>query len=107
SIADVVACLAGTEPWPSPPPGRDAPSPPPLDLADVRGNRVPRFALEVAAAGGHHLLMVGPPGAGKTMLAERLPGVLGVLDDASAIEVTTIHSAAGESLPSSGLVRNP
>lgn len=106
-LAELVSCLAGDEPWTSVPPRAEAPPPPCPDLADVRGNRLARFALEVAAAGGHHLLYVGPPGAGKTMLAERLPGVLGPLDDDAAIEVTTIHSAAGEQLPDGGLIRVP
>ncbi len=65
------------------------------DLADVRGQATARYLLEVAAAGGHHLLMLGPPGAGKTMLAERLPGLLPDLDRESALEVTTVHSVAG------------
>ena len=64
-----------------------------------------RLGLEVAAAGGHHLLMVGPPGAGKTMLARRVPGLLPPLDEATAIEATMVHSAAGLVLPSSGLIR--
>jgi magnesium chelatase family protein len=76
------------------------------DLADVRGHPLGRTALEVAAAGGHHLLMVGPPGAGKTMLAQRLPGLLPELDDAQALETTRVHSAAGLALPG-GLVRRP
>jgi magnesium chelatase family protein len=65
------------------------------DLADVLGQATARYLLEVAAAGGHHLLMLGPPGAGKTMLAERLPGLLPPLDDAAALEVTAVHSVAG------------
>lgn len=65
------------------------------DLADVLGQPTARFLLEVAAAGGHHLLMLGPPGAGKTMLAERLPGLLPPLDRESALEVTAVHSVAG------------
>lgn len=65
------------------------------DLADVLGQQTARFLLEVAAAGGHHLLMLGPPGAGKTMLAERLPGLLPPLDRESALEVTAVHSVAG------------
>ena len=65
------------------------------DLADVLGQATARYLLEVAAAGGHHLLMLGPPGAGKTMLAERLPGLLPALDDQAALEVTTVHSVAG------------
>ena len=75
------------------------------DLADVRGQHMARLGLEVAAAGGHHLLMIGPPGAGKTMLARRLPGLLPPLDEATAIEATMVHSAAGLNLPESGLVR--
>jgi magnesium chelatase family protein len=77
----------------SPTPARPAPTP--LDLADVRGQPVGRRALEVAAAGGHHLLLVGPPGSGKTMLATRLVGLLPPLGRQEALEVTRIHSAAG------------
>jgi magnesium chelatase family protein len=65
------------------------------DMADVLGQATARYLVEVAAAGGHHLLMTGPPGAGKTMLAERLPGLLPPLDRASALEVTAVHSVAG------------
>lgn len=77
------------------------------DLADVVGQPVARHALEVAAAGGHHLLMLGPPGTGKTMLASRLPGLLPDLDDHDAIEVTTVHSVAGTFRASDGLLRRP
>ncbi len=76
------------------------------DLAEVRGHPLARFALEVAAAGGHHLLLVGPPGSGKTMLAERLPGLLPDLDDRTAFDATRVHSAAGQSI-AMGLVRRP
>ncbi|MDA8434655.1 MAG: ATP-binding protein, partial [Actinomycetales bacterium] len=65
------------------------------DLADVRGQHAARAALELAAAGGHHLAMTGLPGVGKTMLAERLPGLLPPLDEQAALEVTAIHSVAG------------
>jgi magnesium chelatase family protein len=78
----------------------------PPDLADVLGQATARYLLEVAAAGGHHLLMLGPPGAGKTMLAERLPGLLPPLDRDSALEVTAVHSVAG-SLPGSSPGRTP
>ncbi|MGD1109309.1 MAG: YifB family Mg chelatase-like AAA ATPase [Mycobacterium sp.] len=65
------------------------------DLADVVGQSQARFAVEVAAAGAHHLMLTGPPGVGKTMLAQRLPGLLPRLTDGEALEVTAIHSVAG------------
>lgn len=67
-----------------------------LDLRDVKGQETAKRALEVAAAGGHNLLMVGPPGAGKSMLAARLPSILPSLTPAKALEVTMIHSLAGQ-----------
>ncbi len=74
------------------------------DLADIKGQETAKRALEIAAAGGHNLLMVGPPGAGKSMLAARLPGLLPPLDASEALEVSMIHSLAGE-LVEGGLVR--
>jgi magnesium chelatase family protein len=79
----------------------------PADLADVLGQDEARVALEVAAAGGHHLLLVGPPGAGKTMLAARLPGLLPDLTESEAVEVTAVHSVAGTFDPQGGLLRRP
>ena len=81
--------VTATPPPPRPPAG-DA-----MDLADVRGQEVPRRALEIAAAGGHNLLFVGPPGAGKTMLAQRLPGILPPLNFDEALETTMVYSTAG------------
>jgi magnesium chelatase family protein len=74
------------------PPSDAAPAP---DLADVVGQSHARFAVEVAAAGAHNLMLTGPPGVGKTMLAQRLPGLLPPLTEAEALEVTAIHSVAG------------
>lgn len=78
-----------------------------LDLRDVLGQTEAKLALEIAAAGGHHLLLAGPPGAGKTMLAERLPGLLPGLDDAEAMEVTAIHSVLGALGSDARLIRRP
>jgi magnesium chelatase family protein len=75
------------------------------DLADVRGQGAARRALEIAAAGAHNLLMMGPPGSGKTMLARRLPGLLPPLTNEEALEVTAIHSVAGLLSASRGLSR--
>lgn len=77
------------------------------DLADVRGQQVPRRALEVAAAGGHNLLFFGPPGTGKSMLARRLPGILPPLDDDAAMEVASVHSVAGRPLKPGGWRQPP
>ena len=74
------------------------------DLADVLGQPAARRAAEISAAGGHHLYLLGPPGAGKTMLAERLPTILPALDRAAALAVTAIHSVAGTLPPGQPLL---
>ena len=114
SLAEVIIWLRG-----GPPPSPAAvPEPPPgtapvaamarkLDLADVLGQAEARLAAEICAAGGHHLSLLGPPGAGKTMLAERLPTILPRLAAPAAIEVTSIHSVAGRLPPGSGLITTP
>jgi magnesium chelatase family protein len=99
ALADLSSLGGPVQPWPRQDVGqilRSAEGPGyGWDLADVRGQASARRALEVAAAGGHHLLMSGPPGAGKTMLARRLPGILPPLEVEEALEVTRVWSAAG------------
>lgn len=107
-LTELVAALLGDAPWPEHDIAVDTParSVQP-DMADVHGQPVARVALEVAAAGGHHCLLVGPPGSGKTMLASRLPGLLPSLERDEALEATLVHSAAGVTLPPEGLVTRP
>jgi magnesium chelatase family protein len=106
SIEGLVASLASDR-WPEPPRPRTAPGARPVDLAEVRGQALARRALEVAAAGGHNLLLVGPPGCGKTLLAGTMPGLLPPLSTARALEVTRIHSVAGLLPAGTGLLRTP
>ena len=77
------------------------------DLADVRGQQFARRALEIAATGGHNLLFVGPPGTGKSMLAERLPGILPPMDDAQALETAAVNSIIGVPSPLDRWYRRP
>jgi magnesium chelatase family protein len=114
SLSEVIVWLRGGPP-PSPaavpcPPYGPAPAltmARKLDLAEVLGQAEARLAVEISAAGGHHLSLLGPPGAGKTMLAERLPTILPALATSAAIEVTSIHSVAGRLPPGSGLITTP
>ncbi len=109
NLGELVDALRGEAPWPDHDGVEriDGGHRPPPDLADVQGQPIARHALEIAAAGGHHTLFIGPPGAGKTMLASRLPGLLPPLERDRALEVTMIHSASGIALPPGGLVREP
>ena len=108
SLRELAEALDGRSRWRSlPRPGPAPPLPDPPDLADVRGQRLGRTALEVAAAGGHNLLFVGPPGAGKTMLAERLPGLLPPLTPEQSMETTRVYSAASVAVPGGGLMTRP
>lgn len=95
TLRDAVNHLSGRAPLSRAQPVEVASLANPLDLADIRGQERARRALEIAAAGRHHIMMVGPPGAGKSMLAARLPGILPPLSPAEALEVSVIHSLAG------------
>jgi magnesium chelatase family protein len=105
TLEEVVRFLAGgplplAEPAAAPSPGAVALP----DFADVLGQATPRRAVEIAAAGGHNLLMIGPPGAGKSMMARRLPSILPPLTPEEALEATRVHSVAGRIRPGAGLL---
>ncbi len=105
--ADSLSALPPGRPDPGVPPrARDDVEVPGVDLADVRGQAMARRALEIALAGSHAMILVGPPGAGKTLLARTIPGLLPDLDDAAALAATVVASVAGDE-PVRALVRRP
>ncbi len=107
SLRQVIDFVRGAGPLEAAVAGDVAVDEPGPDLADIAGQGRGRFAVEMAAAGRHHLALFGPPGAGKTMLAQRLPSILPPLDDAAALEVTAVHSIAGVLPAAPRLIRRP
>jgi magnesium chelatase family protein len=110
SLIEAVEALNDPEAFRASPGGIEAPPAPAIpagidgDFADVHGQALTRRALEIAAAGGHNMLMIGPPGSGKTMMARRVPGILPPLVFEEALEVTSIHSVAGLLASGHGLI---
>ena len=95
-LLSLVNHFKGVSSLPRPVPQLDSSRPDALDLSDVRGQEMAKRAVEIAAAGGHHILMTGPPGAGKSMLAQRLPGLLPPLEPQEMLEISMIQSLAGQ-----------
>ncbi len=108
TLDEVVAHFTGGAPLPFVPPGSFAPSARPLaEISEIRGQASAKRALEIAAAGEHNLILTGPPGSGKTLLARCLPALLPPLDWETALETTAIHSVAGLIDPARGVVDAP
>jgi len=107
-LLDICAHLTGARPLEPQPPGLPAANDGPLpDLADVRGQHHARRALEIAAAGAHSLLFIGPPGTGKSLLASRLPGILPELSEEEAMETASVTSISGQAIDGAGWRRRP
>ncbi|TMA29579.1 MAG: ATP-binding protein [Deltaproteobacteria bacterium] len=105
SLAEAADIISGASSRaPSPPAEPVSPAPYPVDLSDVRGQQSCKRALEIAAAGGHNALLIGPPGSGKTMLARRMPTLLPALSFEEAVETTSIWSVAGRLRPGQGFL---
>ncbi|WP_338318996.1 ATP-binding protein, partial [Bradyrhizobium ottawaense] len=96
SLIQIANHFKGTQVLSRPSPKVHEPAASTLDLRDIKGQESAKRALEIAAAGGHHLLMIGAPGAGKSMLAARLPSILPPLSPSELLEVSMIASVAGE-----------
>lgn len=109
TLAEALAILRGEQPprQPAVLPPATSTDDPGLDLRDVRGHHFARFGLEVAATGGHHCALVGPPGVGKSLLAQRLITLLPDLDQAEAVDVTTVHSLGRSWRAEDGLITRP
>ncbi len=105
NLSDAVSTLAGGQIADVPSAVADVPKPPAADFSQVKGQEGAKRAMEIAASGGHNLLMVGPPGAGKTMLARCLPSILPGLSEAESLETTRIYSAAGQLREQLSLIR--
>ena len=106
NLLELIAHLRGERALPPPEPAAARDHADPRDLKDVRGQEVAKRAIEICAAGGHNLLMIGPPGSGKSMLAARLPGLLPPLATETALEMAMIRSVAGQ-FAEEGLSRRP